>query len=337
MAVERSSFQRALCGEGDDHLFSVFGSVAPPLGAVQVRVQGTIEGTAANVLAMKCSAFIVYHVQDEQGRNGTARPFSYQPGSDPLDFAVSVAAQLHTLSQSCSVPPCILFQVTPLLTREKFDQVLDLIGSTDSPVAALTLVGPPHAHTETIGYSQLEAAALVHSRFPSLPLGGLILPERHLSKHDEHHRIFTKQSAGISFFITQVIYDPTLLIDVLTLYVELLDNHPEVERAPRVILTFAPVSCQKTLDFLAWLGVNIPAETAKRIIEAENPSEESVAVCAQNFSIFLTAVKQLKRRIPIGFSVEVVTGFAAERNIVTSLHSALANVFAQLQSNEVAD
>ena len=73
----------------------------------------------------------------------------------------------------------------------------------------------------------------------------------------------------------------------------------------RVILTFTPCGSAKTLEFMEWLGISVPAATNMRILDAESPLKESIRVCRNNLEQILEAVIPLG--IPLGLNIESLT------------------------------
>src|SRR6476660_10091134 len=87
-------------------------------------------------------------------------------------------------------------------------------------------------------------------------LGGVAIPERHRRRDDEHLRLLAKQDAGCRFFVTQVVYDVNAAKNLVS------DYHYECAArgtvpAP-IVFTFSVCGAMKTLDFLRWLGVDVP-------------------------------------------------------------------------------
>ena len=64
---------------------------------------------------------------------------------------------------------------------------------------------------------------------------------------------------GSEFFTTQVLYDSSKIIKMISHYQKRCDEQNTFPR--RILLSFAPVSSEKNIKFLKWLGVEIPNET----------------------------------------------------------------------------
>jgi len=72
----------------------------------------------------------------------------------------------------------------------------------------------------------------------------------------EHLRLLAKQAAGCSFFVTQIVYDVNAAKNLVS------DYHYEcaardLKPAP-IVFTFSVCGSVKTLEFVQWLGVDVP-------------------------------------------------------------------------------
>ena len=91
---------------------------------------------------------------------------------------------------------------------------------------------------------------------PELLLGGVAIPERHTRSGSEHLRLLAKQEAGCSFFVTQVVYDVNAAKSLVSDY-----RYECTERGSTpvpIVFTFSVCGSMKTLEFLSWLGVDVP-------------------------------------------------------------------------------
>ena len=89
--------------------------------------------------------------------------------------------------------------------------------------------------------------------------GGITIPSRNI----ESESLLRKGSNGIEFFTTQVLYDSTKINKMLKYYNNICKQNDVFPR--RILLSFAPVSSNKNIEFLKWLGVEIPLQTEKRL------------------------------------------------------------------------
>tara|TARA_B110001450_G_scaffold203166_1_gene192603 strand:- start:81 stop:689 length:609 start_codon:yes stop_codon:yes gene_type:complete len=78
----------------------------------------------------------------------------------------------------------------------------------------------------------------------------------------------------------------------------------------RVVLTFAPCGREKTMRFIKWLGVTVPEDVEKEILEAENKVGKSVDLLCGMCKRILEETKGCG--VPLGVSVESVSIFKNE-------------------------
>ena len=143
---------------------------------------------------------------------------------------------------------------------------------------------------------------------PSLPLGGVTIPERHSSRGDEHERLLRKQHGGAGFFISQIVYDigaaKNLASDYRYAVVE-----DELDPAP-LIFTLSLCGSDKTLSFLEWLGVRVPSWVRNEIVHADDPlkwSRQHALNAARELTDFCRYLG-----IPFGFNIESVSSRRVE-------------------------
>ena len=129
--------------------------------------------------------------------------------------------------------------------------------------------------------------------------GGVAEPERHSRRDDEHLRLLAKQDADCRFFVTQVVYDINAAKNLVS------DYHYEcqargVSQVP-FVFTFSVCGSMKTLDFLRWLGVDVP-----RWIENGLKHTTDLALCPYQ-QVLTTAIELspiAARSRPFGIKVE---------------------------------
>lgn len=115
--------------------------------------------------------------------------------------------------------------------------------------------------------------------------------------------MLAKTLEGCGYFISQTVYHSPPTQRLLRDY---LRDCRGAGRAPcRVVLTFAPCGRQKTLAFLRWLGVHVPAETERDIFAAASPLERSIRICCDNLRRILD--EPFSSAIPLGVNVESVS------------------------------
>jgi 5,10-methylenetetrahydrofolate reductase len=134
------------------------------------------------------------------------------------------------------------------------DQVRWLRETQDQfAISNFVLVGGESSEIRYPGPSVLETASEVRTAGLNVALGGISIP----SRTQEADRIRRKAAEGVCFFTTQVLFDSN---DIVWLVQRL--NGLEA----RIFLSFAPVSHYRDIEFLRWLGVDVPADLDRFLI-----------------------------------------------------------------------
>jgi len=126
------------------------------------------------------------------------------------------------------------------------------------------LVGGESSQVKYPGPNVLEAAEQVRAAELPISLGGISIP----SRLREAERVRRKCAAGLGFFTTQVLFDSN---DIVWLIQRL--NGLEA----RIFLSFAPVSHPRDLEFLRWLGADIPDDLDKFLLRGHATADASPA------------------------------------------------------------
>ncbi len=132
------------------------------------------------------------------------------------------------------------------------------------------LVGGESSRIEYPGPSVIQTAQEVRAAGLPVALGGISIP----SRAREVDRIRRKVEEGLCFFTTQVLFDSN---DIVWMVQRL--NGLEA----RIFLSFAPVSHHRDIEFLRWLGADVPADLDRFLIQgtekASRHSEEAFERC----------------------------------------------------------
>ncbi|KXJ54062.1 hypothetical protein WNY58_04225 [Neptuniibacter pectenicola] len=255
---------------------------------------------------------IVYDIQDESSRIDMPRPFPYMRTLDPLVYS--------KLLREKSEKPIITYKSVSQRDKEAFIEWLDTAWNTYD-VRDTVLVGSPSSEGE-IKLSLNDAYAAIADHPANFQLGGVTIAERHAVKRNEHERLISKSANGCEFFVSQAVYNAQATIDMLSSYAR--QCRKEGITPKRVILTFTPCGSAKTLEFMEWLGISVPEATKFRIIDAENPLQESTQICRNNLEQILEAVMPLN--IPIGLNIESLTNRKEEIDASIRLFKLLKSI-----------
>jgi hypothetical protein len=234
---------------------------------------------------------VLYDIQDESDRTDMKRPFPFMETLDPCDYAKNyLDAPLHV--------PVIIYKAVGKYDKNEFEEWLENRKGRDF---YSVFVGAASKDTKTtIGMK--EAYELKKEINDDIVLGGIMIPERHTIKKDEHLRVFSKIENGCEFFVSQCVYDlmgaKRFLDDYLAYAKE--NNKPLVP----IIFTITPCGSSKTLDFMKWLGIHVPPHLEERLKNSENILEDSVKLSRDIFEILYFYGKG--KGIPIGCNVESV-------------------------------
>ena len=184
----------------------------------------------------------------------------------------------------------------------------------DYDIENLILVGGETSNIEYPGPSVNESAEYITrdlntGRF-DIFCGGITIPSREV----ESKRLLQKGSNGIEFFTSQVLYDATKVKKMLKYYDELCKVNSVLPR--RILLSFAPVSSKKNIDFLKWLGVEIPSQTEKRLIsDKKNMPSKSLEIASDILKDILNNNEELGITVPVGLNVEHIMSYNFQSSI----------------------
>jgi hypothetical protein len=262
----------------------LYGTTPPRAGTAPEAVVAAAEKLQARLGGLPADGVIVYDIQDETGRNAAARPFPFAGTIDPRDYA-----RLLRL-------PSIVYKALGNLDEAGWRAWLD---ATAPRHPLVSVVGRP---TSGVRHA-LPLSRAIRVAAERVTVGGVLIAERHGPERSEAARLLAKGIEGCSYFISQTVYHapPTrrLLADYLR------DCRGAGVEPRRIVLSFAPVGRERTMQFLRWLGVRIPDATAQDILNNSNPLKRSVEVCRDNLRRILDG--QYGDDIPLGVSVESVS------------------------------
>ena len=140
--------------------------------------------------------------------------------------------------------------------------------------------------------------------------GGISIP----SRKKESKKLISKSNVGSEFFTTQVLYESTNIKKMLWNYQQLCDRSETFPR--RILLSFAPVSSQRNIDFLKWLGVEIPNDTEKYLQgRPGSMKERSLDVAIEVLNDVLNYIKDNGLKVPVGLNVEHIMSYNFQSSI----------------------
>ncbi len=291
----------------------LYGTTPPRQDSSPEKIQAIAEKLTTRLSKLDLDAINVYDIQDEPGRTEISRPFPFSPVVDSREYA----QLLHNLTGTEIITyKCVVHQPDFHAWLDRTWQQYNL--------RYLAFVGGSSSKMAYPGTTLAQAAQMTTGHQHDFVFGGVILAERHLSKGNEHLRLIEKSRWGMHFFTSQVVYQPQATIKLLQDYAR---QCQELNLSPvRIILTFAPCGHPKTLQFLKWLGVNIPPQTEREILSAQFPVQKSIEVCCTTLKQILEAIEP--GTVPLGINVESVSIKKDEIEASIELFWELKNILA---------
>lgn len=269
----------------------LFALTPPRLKTATDRVAEIAETTMERLRPLGLDGLILYDIDDESSRNPSERPFPFSPTLDPADYLDKYLAAWRT--------PVIVYRAVGKYGR---DDLGSWLSSQDTARVMTVLVGAPSAGPAT-AVSLSQAQDLRRHLSPDLLLGGVAIPERHSRRSDEHLRLIAKQEAGCRFFVTQVVYDVNAAKNLVSDY-KYQCAAAGIDPVP-IVFTFSVCGSMKTLEFLRWLGVEVPRWIENDLRHAADTlatSQEQAYSAAVELTSYCRGLG-----VPFGINVESVS------------------------------
>ena len=274
----------------------LYGLTPPRLDTAPERADEIAQAALTRLETVEADALILYDVDAEADRSSTPRPFPFMPMMDPTLF--------HERHLSGWTGPVIVYRAAGKYTERSLG---DWLTQTDPGQVLTVLVGAASRHQRV--KTRLTDAYRLYAGLDRRPgLGGVFIAERHATTGQEHARMLSKQADGCDFFVSQVCYDVDHARNVLSDYAYACRD---LGLAPKpTILTLAPCGSAKTLDFMTWLGIDVPRWLQTEIVNSEDPLAESYEQCLTNARILIAFCRRLG--LPFGINVESLTNRKVE-------------------------
>lgn len=238
---------------------------------------------------------VLYDVQDEADRNDQDRPFPYLSTIDPTEYS-------KTYLQGLNVPR-IIYKVVGKQPKEELADWIRGERSGNGEEDRFSVFVGSSSSKQAVTMRLPEAYELSRQLNDRLTLGGVVIPERHESKGDEHLRAASKQEGGCAFFISQAVYDVEASKNFLSDYYYHCMKHG-IPMAP-ILFNLAPCGSQKTLEFMKWLGISVPKWLENELVHSQDILDKSIRLSSKIFEELFEF--GLEKGIPIGCSVESVS------------------------------
>ncbi len=271
--------------------FLLFALTPPRLSTTPEKAQEIADIAVERLQPLDVDGLILYDIDDEADRNSDERPFPFLPSMDPADYLEQHLGSWRT--------PVVVYRATAKYGER---DLRDWLRRQDAAERMAVFVGASSREKRVA--TTLRTAQQLHAEVnPELLLGAVAIPERHRRKGDEHLRLAAKQQAGCSYFVTQVVYDVEAAKDLVSDYMyECRDRG--LDPLP-IVFTFSVCGSMKTLEFLRWLGVDVPRWIENDLRHAEDPLDASLEHAEATALDLMSFCR--RRGVPFGINVESVS------------------------------
>jgi hypothetical protein len=274
----------------------LYGLTPPRRTITSEQADAVARAALARLRSVHVDGLILYDVDAEADRSSTPRPFPFMPMMDPAVFL-----DLHLADWA---GPVVVYRAVAKYTEAELGEWLS---EADTDRVLTVLVGAASRHR--VVRTSLQDAYRRRAALSSAPrMGGVVIAERHAVAGAEHERMLRKQDAGCEFFVSQVCYDLDHTRSLLSDYVSScrdqgLDPRP-------VVLTLAPCGSVKTLEFMSWLGIDVPGWLQTELTHSRDPLTTSYEQCVVNAEVLIAFCRRLG--LPFGINVESLTNRRVE-------------------------
>ena len=268
---------------------------------------GTLNSYAETISSLLSQTHIdainIPEVHDEIGRGD--RPITNQKRGEPREFGM--------LLQDIVGIEAIINRV---VVHEPYEEQIRWIEETNKAyeIENMIIVGGESSKVDYPGPTVNEMLQTISRGYNSnggdIFCGGIAIP----SRKDESKNLIRKSKHGSEFFTTQVLYNAENIIKMINNYQSRcneLDTFPR-----RILLSFAPVSSQKNIEFLKWLGVEIPDDT-ERYLKGRPGSmtERSLDVAVEVLNEVLDFITVNNLKVPVGLNVEHIMSYNFQSSV----------------------
>jgi hypothetical protein len=287
--LRRVELQRRIAeGKGE---FLLFALTPPRLTTEPEQARQIAAKTLERLRPVGIDGLVLYDIDDESDRNPEERPFPFLPTMDPADYLARDLVGLDV--------PAIVYRAVSKYPEQRLRSWL----TEQAPTRVLSVFVGASSREKVVATALSRAYELRTEVRPDLLLGGVAIPERHVRGRGEHLRLLAKQAAGCSFFVTQIVYDVNAAKDLVS------DYHYEcvardLKPAP-IIFTFSVCGSVKTLEFVQWLGVDVPRWIENELRHADDTLDASYDQAVATAVELIAFCRRVG--VPFGLSVESVS------------------------------
>ena len=221
-----------------------YGMTPPKVSNTAEKITDISQKQVKRLKNIEIDALILYDVQEESDRIDEERPFPYMAMLDPETYSEQYLQELDI--------PKVIYRCVGKYSAAELTNWLKKSSDKDR---FSVFVGASSSQQQ-VTLELADAYQLSRQHNSGLTFGGVIIPERHMKKHDEHVRVVNKIKQGCSFFVSQATYNVEASKNFLSDYYHYC-NELELDMVP-ILFNLAPCGSTKTLEFMKWLGISIP-------------------------------------------------------------------------------
>ena len=278
---------------------------------------GTLNAYAETISSLLSQTHIdainIPEVHDEVGRG--ERPVSNQERGEPRKFGM-------LLQDIVGIEAIVNRVVVHMPLKKQMEWIQETYSKYE--IDNLIIVGGESSKQKYPGPTVNESLEKISQdsrrRENSILCGGICIP----SRRKESKNLIRKSECGAEFFTTQVLCDSDNIMKMIKNYQERCDKVNTFPR--RILLSFAPVSSQKNIDFLKWLGVEIPKDTERYLNgRPGSMTERSLDVAIEVLNEILDFITNNKLKVPVGLNVEHIMSYNFQSSV--EMLQELANIY----------
>jgi hypothetical protein len=290
-----------------------YGITPPKRSYPDEKLREVADAQKARIGELPVDGLVVYDLQDESARTDAPRPFPYLACVDSVTYGLESLAELAI--------PKVVYRC---ITGRSRDALVSDLRKLDQTSNLGVLVGAA-SRNQAASLKLSEAYALAKAETPRLPIGGVLIAERHEKTLAEDARALAKMDAGCTYFVSQAVYSVHATKNLLS------DLHYRCEAAsrpvPPVLVTLSPCGSLRTLDFMRWLGVAVPRWLENDLRHAKDILGMSLEVCRDILADLHDFARA--RQIPLGCNIESVSLAKVEIEASVELVHFAADLFAR--------
>lgn len=268
----------------------LYGITPPKKGTLEEKIVEISARQVERLQNLSVDGLVLYDIQDEKSRTDEERPFPFMETLDCYDYSQQHLTDLKI--------PKIIYRAVGKYSESELSNFL----TQADPQENLSIFVGAASKAQKVTQSISDAYKIKAATNSDMLLGGVVIPERHQSKGDEHLRVFKKISQGCSFFVSQGVYDVNASKNFLSdyYYYGKENNIPLVP----ILFTLTPCGSAKTLQFMKWLGISIPKWLENDLIHSNHILQRSVDVSEQSYQELKAFADE--KGIPVGCNIESV-------------------------------